>query len=104
MRFLMLTCTVGLLWGIVEWDAVSIHHPHMPRPLNPIRAPAETVAKIVARGKAPGSSFTCGFEPDAAACGGAQGRARGRRWPGFCHRSGGRHQISGTEGQQWEVA
>ena len=26
----------GLLSEIVEWDGVSIHHPHMPRPWNPI--------------------------------------------------------------------
>jgi integrase/recombinase XerD len=28
----------------VEWDAVSIHHPHMPRPWNPIRAFFEYLA------------------------------------------------------------
>src|SRR6266403_5249150 len=38
MRRLMLTCTVGLLSGIVEGDGISVHHPHMPRPRNPIRA------------------------------------------------------------------
>ena len=27
----------------MEWDAVSIHHPHMPRPRNPIRATMECV-------------------------------------------------------------
>jgi hypothetical protein len=26
----------------VEWDAVSIHHPHIPRPWNPIRALSKT--------------------------------------------------------------
>src|SRR5215831_8609062 len=34
----MLTCTVGLQSGSVEWDGISIHHPHIPRPRNPIRA------------------------------------------------------------------
>jgi hypothetical protein len=35
-QVLILTCTVGLLSGIVEWDGLSLHHPHIPRPRNPI--------------------------------------------------------------------
>src|SRR5262245_2049234 len=42
MRRLMLTCTVGLQSEIVEWDRISIYHPHMPRPRNPIRAWADS--------------------------------------------------------------
>jgi hypothetical protein len=29
---LILTCTVGLLSGIVEWDVVSLHHPQFHDP------------------------------------------------------------------------
>src|SRR5262249_22083754 len=36
----MLTCTVGLLSGVGTWDGISVHHPHIPRPWNPIRASA----------------------------------------------------------------
>src|SRR5262252_5233703 len=38
MSFLILTCTVGLQSGIMAWDGISVHHPQMPRPWNPIRA------------------------------------------------------------------
>src|SRR5262245_46547765 len=38
----MLTCTVGLLSEMAESDAVSVHHLHIPRPWNPIRATVET--------------------------------------------------------------
>jgi hypothetical protein len=31
-----LICTVGLQSGVVEWDGISIYHPHIPRPWNPI--------------------------------------------------------------------
>jgi len=34
----MLTCTLQLLSGMVASDGVSIHHPQMPRPWNPIWA------------------------------------------------------------------
>src|SRR5216683_8075651 len=34
----MLTCTVGLLSGVGKWDLISIRHPQIPRPWNPIRA------------------------------------------------------------------
>jgi hypothetical protein len=34
----MLTCTVGLLSEVRIWDGISIHHPQIPRPRNPIRA------------------------------------------------------------------
>ena len=30
----------------MEWDAVSIHHPHMPRPWNPRRATFEDAVRI----------------------------------------------------------
>jgi len=30
MRCLILICTVGLQSGIVEWDGISVLHPHMP--------------------------------------------------------------------------
>ena len=39
----MLTCTLGLLSGIVEWDSISIHHPQILRPWNPKRATEEEV-------------------------------------------------------------
>src|SRR5712691_1567572 len=34
----MLTCNVGLLSGVGKWDLISIRHPQIPRPWNPIRA------------------------------------------------------------------
>src|SRR5262245_10589395 len=34
----MLTCNVGLLSGVGTWEGISIRHPHIPRPWNPIRA------------------------------------------------------------------
>src|SRR5262249_367184 len=34
----MLTCTVGLLSRVGTWEGISIRHPHIPRPWNPIRA------------------------------------------------------------------
>src|SRR6266849_4178105 len=34
----MLTCNVGLLSGVGKWALISIRHPHIPRPWNPIRA------------------------------------------------------------------
>src|SRR2546422_358483 len=34
-RCLILTCTVGLLSGFGQWDVLSVHRPHMPRPWNP---------------------------------------------------------------------
>src|SRR5262249_38243972 len=39
----MLTCTVGLLSGVGTWEGISIRHPPMPRPWNPIRANIETL-------------------------------------------------------------
>ena len=37
---LMLPCTVGLLAGSGQWAGSSVHHPHLLRPWNPIRASA----------------------------------------------------------------
>src|SRR5216683_6338059 len=45
-RFLMLTCNVGLLSGVGKWALISIRHPHIPRPWNPIRASFVTHTRI----------------------------------------------------------
>ncbi len=34
----MLICNIGLLSGVGKEDRISIRHPHIPRPWNPIRA------------------------------------------------------------------
>src|SRR6266705_1301405 len=38
----MLTCNVGLLSGVGKWALISIRHPQIPRPWNPIRASQES--------------------------------------------------------------
>src|SRR5215471_5501218 len=34
----MLPCNVQFLAGVGTWEGISIRHPHIPRPWNPIRA------------------------------------------------------------------
>src|SRR5882724_9870533 len=60
MRFLILTCTAGLLSGIVEWDVTSVHHPQIPRPRNPIRAYQDCTTFL--RGRPCGPSCCRGSE------------------------------------------
>src|SRR5713101_6863873 len=43
----MLTCNVGLLSGVGKWALISIRHPHIPRPWNPIRANLQGVARLI---------------------------------------------------------
>src|SRR6266849_4227024 len=43
----MLTCNVGLLSGVGKWALISIRHPHIPRPWNPIRANLQGVASLI---------------------------------------------------------
>src|SRR5215468_6780093 len=45
----MLPCNVGLLAGGGTWEGISIRHPHIPRPWNPIRAPRENVLPELGR-------------------------------------------------------
>ena len=37
----------GLLSGIAAWDVISIHHPQMSRPWNPIRATVKTIDELL---------------------------------------------------------
>src|SRR5262245_5140067 len=45
----MLTCNVGLLSGVGTWEGISIRHPHIPRPWNPIRACGKSVHFLTAK-------------------------------------------------------
>src|SRR5713101_704384 len=68
MRFLILTCNMGLLSGIEKWDGISIHHPQIPRPWNPLRAstvksvtppPLSSYVRVTLCGGGPGSYVDC---------------------------------------------